>query len=173
MTPREIEQFIEKAISPKGGTWADLGAGNGKVTMIVRLLLGKEGKVFAVDTNPQINNLSDNPTVASVIRIQQDFTQPLDLPILDGILMANSLHFVKDKKAFLQQLIPKLKPDGKLVFIEYDMEIGNQWIPYPITIEGLRKLTVKLNLTEAEELNRRESTYGNGGMYLAVSYKKE
>ena len=161
MTPQEIEQFIKKAIIPKGSTWADLGAGNGKITMVVRMLLGKDGEVFAVDTNPQIMNLSTLETVAKVIPIQQDFTQPLDLPMLDGILMANSLHFVKDKKSFLQQLIPKLKPEGKFVFIEYDMEVGNQWVPFPITIEELKKLTLEVHLAEAKEINRRQSTYGS------------
>jgi len=172
MTPKEIQDFIEKAITPKGGTWADLGAGNGKITMVVRSLLGKEGKVFAIDTNPQITNLSSLEKGAEIIPIKQDFTQPLDLPILDGILMANSLHFVKDKKSFLQQLIPKLKPDGKFVFIEYDMAVGNDWVPYPITIQALKKLTVEVDLKEAEEFNRRQSTYGNGGMYLAIAQKK-
>ena len=135
-------------------------------------MLGEKGKVFAVDTNPQIKKKSPIEKTASVIAIQQDFTQPLDLPLLDGIFMANSLHFVKDKNSFLKQLIPKLNPNGKFVFIEYDMEIGNTWVPYPITIKGLQKLTVELNLTEAIEINRRQSTYGNGGMYLAVAYKK-
>ena len=172
MTPQEIEQFIKKAITPQGSTWADLGAGNGKITMVVRSLLGKDGEVFAVDTNPQIMNLSPLETIAKVIPIQQDFTQPLDLPMLDGILMANSLHFVKDKKSFLQQLIPNLKSDGKFVFIEYDMAVGNQWVPFPITIDELKKLTVELNLSEAEEISRRQSTYGNGGMYLAIAAKK-
>ena len=172
MTPQEIEQFIKKAIIPKGETWADLGAGNGKITMVVRVLLGKDGKVFAIDTNPQVMNLSTLEAVAKVFPIQQDFTQPLDLPMLDGILMANSLHFVKDKKSFLQQLIPKLKPEGKFVFIEYDMEVGNQWVPFPITIEELKKLTLEVHLAEAKEINRRQSTYGNGGMYLAVAHRK-
>ena len=172
MTPKEIEQFIKKAITPKGSTWADLGAGNGKITNIVRLLLGNEGKVFAVDTSPAIKNLSPDETIASVVSIQQDFTLPLDLPMLDGILMANSLHFVKDKKTFLQQLISKLNTNGKMVFIEYDMTIGNSWVPYPITFQELKKLTVEIGLTEVEEINRRQSTYGNGRMYLAIAYRK-
>lgn len=172
MTYQESISFLEKGITSKGGVWADLGAGNGKITMIVRVLLGEEGKIIAVDTNPQVMNLTQVKGIADVVSLQQDFTQPLDLPLLDGIFMGNSLHFVKDKFTFLQQLTYKLKPNGKFVIMEYDMDIGNDWVPYPITFEALKKLTIDLDLTEAIEVNRRQSTYGNGGMYLAVSQKK-
>jgi SAM-dependent methyltransferase len=51
---------------------------------------------------------------------QADFTHPLDLPPLDGMLLANSLHFVRHKEAVIRSLVPLLKPEGRLVVVEYN-----------------------------------------------------
>ena len=172
MTKQEAFDFIKNSISTPGETWADLGAGSGTFTLPISQLLGKNGKVIAIDTDSKVLQITNSNTdQAEISSIQADFTKNLDLPILDGIFLANALHYVKDQKEFLQQCIYKLKPNGKFVFIEYDHMRSNPWVPYPISFSKLKELTSELNLTELVEINRRTSRYGNGDLYLAICEK--
>ena len=65
--------------------------------------------------------------------LQADFTKRLDLPALDGIVMANALHFVRRKEPVLEMLGSYLKPDGRLVLVEYNADSGNLWVPFPLS----------------------------------------
>ena len=175
MTFQEAFHFIEKIDFTPGDTWADLGAGSGTFTSPISQFLGGDGKIYAVDSDPNVLSLKQNNSSkkhATIFPIQSDFTKPLDLPPLDGIFLANALHFVKDQSGFLQQIISKLNPYGRIVFIEYDREVGNPWVPYPIPFWKLKNMTSSLNLTEAIKLNQKTSIYGNGEMYLAISEKR-
>ena len=46
--------------------------------------------------------------------------------------MANSLHFVRDKAPLLAQLRTHLRPAGSLLLVEYNVDRGNPWVPYPL-----------------------------------------
>lgn len=69
------------------------------------------------------------------IRLRQrsaDFTRSLGFSGIDGVLMANSLHFVQDKAPVLEQVRSYLRPGGTFVLVEYDADRGNLWVPHPI-----------------------------------------
>ena len=97
-----IELLRPAGLSP-GASWADLGAGSGAFTLALRELLGLSADIYAVDR--------DRGRLAELERAHQvrfgvsehlhllpvDFTRDLDLPPLDGVLMANSLHFFKNE----------------------------------------------------------------------------
>lgn len=128
---------------PTGGTWADLGAGTGAFTLALAELVGPGGEVIAVDRDRgALRDLERalRPGGAAVRTMNGDFTKPIELPLLDGVVMANSLHFVRDKAPVLALVHRLLRPSGRLVLVEYDADTGNPWVPYPMSFETWRAL---------------------------------
>ena len=103
--------LIRAGVPDEGGVWADLGAGSGVFTRALADLLGPEGRVFAVDRQP-IRPAEREPRWARVELVQADFTRTLELPPLDGLLMANALHFARRHERVLRGLVRHLKPGG-------------------------------------------------------------
>ena len=104
----------------------------------------------------------------NVTYMQADFTRPLNLPQLDGIVMANSLHFVRKKDDVLQRVAGYLRPNGRLLIVEYNADRGNMWVPYPFSYETWEVLARKNGLVETRLLERRPSRFLNE-MYSAMS----
>jgi ubiquinone/menaquinone biosynthesis C-methylase UbiE len=126
-----------------GGTWVDLGAGTGAFTLALAELVGPTGEVIAVDRDRgALRELerSVRRGGAAVRTMSADFTKPIELPALDGIVMANSLHFVKDKVPVLALVRGMLKPSARLLLVEYDADRGNTWVPHPMSFETWRAL---------------------------------
>ena len=86
------------------------------------------------DKNSFLKNISIKP-------VQLNF-ENATLPFnhLDGILMANSLHYVKNKTDLLKKIKTCLNANGCFLIVEYDMEAANRWVPYPISFSSLTKL---------------------------------
>jgi SAM-dependent methyltransferase len=124
----------------EGGRWADLGAGTGAFTLALADLIGPHGSITAVDRDraalAELRRAGVSAVAAAEIRAQQgDFTRPLDLVDLDGVVMANSLHFVERKAPVLSLVRSYLRPGGRLLLVEYDSDRGNEWVPYPMSFE--------------------------------------
>jgi ubiquinone/menaquinone biosynthesis C-methylase UbiE len=129
--------LLRDGVPGPGGVWADLGSGGGAFTLALADLIGTGGQICSVDRDSsalreQARAMQARfPTVA-MRYITADFTRPLDLPPLDGIVMANSLHFVRDKPPVLRLVRGYLKPGGRLLLVEYNADRGNMWVPYPL-----------------------------------------
>lgn len=172
MTHQEAVHFIKDGVIIQGGVWADLGSGNGTFTKALSELIGSNGLIYAIDLDPVVEELeliSKEEAQAKVIGLNIDFTQKMELPQLDGILMANSLHYVKNQVQFLEQTLPLLRHGGIFILIEYDRSMGNPWVPYPVSLKKFTKLAEQLPLTKPMEINRRMSVYGQGQMYLSIA----
>ncbi len=159
-----------------GGSWADLGAGSGAFTFALRELTGPTASIYAVDKDrASLNELErgyrarfgDSQNLNLIVG---DFTRALGLPILDGILMANSLHFFKDKEKVLHHVHSLLKPNGILLMVEYNVDSGNMWVPYPFSFETYRKLAPRANFTEPRLLATTSSRFLKG-FYSAITNK--
>ena len=98
--------LIRGGVAGPGGTWTDLGAGTGNFSWALAALLGPQATIHAIDRDAKAirqiqQRLAQDAPEAAIVPQQADITRPLDLPALDGVLMANALHFIRDQPAML------------------------------------------------------------------------
>ncbi len=169
MTHEEIVDLIRAAIEKPGGRWADLGAGTGNFTRALGELLGADANLYAVDIDlASLDLLKRSWREPAELHIEvADFTRPLRLAALDGILIANALHFIDDQAAALGVIAKALKPNGRLVVVEYDQP--TPWSPHPVTFDRLGRLAAVAGLTPPKQIGVRQSPRGSAGMYTAVA----
>ena len=106
----------------------------------------------------------------SVTPMVADFTRPLDLTQLDGIVMANSLHFERDKLAVLRLVRGYLRPGGRFVLVEYDTDHGNQWVPHPLSFGSWATLAAEAGFRDTRRLASVPSRF-LGSIYSALSIR--
>ena len=171
MTLQEAIAFIRPGIQLPSGTWADIGAGTGLFSQALMHIL-KSGKVIAMDKSPHaLHSITPLPHIDYEI-LEGDFNVTLDLPSLDGILMANALHYAKDHQYVLKNVLEGLKDNGTFILIEYDTDIRNEpWVPNPVSLKHFMDLCGKVGLTQPELIGERASIYQDGSMYAVVSRK--
>jgi trans-aconitate methyltransferase len=151
--------------------WADLGCGSGTFTNALALLLPDDSIVYAVDKNKSLmERIPDRFGNSAIIKIHGDFTKKELRLNLDGILMANSLHYVKDQKSFIDKILNNLNHDGCLLIVEYDLEISTPWIPYPVSLNSLKDLFNKEKY-EVIKLGDHPSVYRKEKIYSALIKK--
>src|SRR6478752_3615649 len=110
---------------PPGGSWADLGAGDGAFTLAVADLLGPGGRIVAVDRDRRALQRNAAAVAArfpatTLETLVADLTGPLDvggIEGLDGIVAANSLHYVPGERQadVVRALTALLKPGARFV----------------------------------------------------------
>jgi ubiquinone/menaquinone biosynthesis C-methylase UbiE len=141
----------------EGGTWADLGAGTGAFTLALADLVGPHGVIHAVDRDRAALAELRSAFVSAVPQAElhvhaADFARRLDLANLDGVVMANALHFVEDKAAVLALVRGYLRHGGRLLLVEYDSDRGNAWVPHPLSFETWRDLASDAGFVETRKL---------------------
>ncbi len=168
MEIKDAIHLIELALPEKihQSQWGDLGCGSGTFTIALSHLLGKASKIYAVDKQSQTIY---SPTDVGIEFVKADFSNDT-LPIsnLDGILMANALHYVKDKSAFVEKIKNYLKVNGQLIIVEYDTEHANQWVPYPIPFHQLKSLFAEHGFNKIQKTGEYNSVYNSNKMYGCV-----
>ena len=167
--------LLRDGVTKPGGVWADLGCGTGAFTLALADLLGPGATIYAVDKNQ--NSLQEQARVmhdlfpaVNVHSQPGDFTLPLSLPPLDGILMSNSLHFIpqQDKPAVVQRIKKYLKPTGRLLVVEYNLETGNLWVPYPFPYSAWESITRQAGFANTRLLATHVS-HSDNEFYAAMS----
>ncbi len=156
-----------------GDCWADFGSGGGAFTLALAELLGEKGQIYSIDRDSgaleqQRRAMHAQFPQQAVTYYTADFTRSIELPPLDGILIANSLHFIRDKAPVLALLRGYLKPRGRLLLVEYNTDTGNSWVPYPFSYETWAKMANKNGFTDTRKLSARPSRF-LGEIYSALS----
>lgn len=175
-------ELIRDAVGASAGVWADLGAGTGTFTRALTEVLGAGSTVYAVDDDARavraLRELSSSRAGnVLVIAVNADVTRPLELPglvraqaQLDGILLANTLHFVRDAERVLSQLVKQLRPGGRVIVVEYDRREASQWVPYPIPASRWPQLAGSAGLTGPTITATRPSSY-SGMLYTGAAWR--
>jgi SAM-dependent methyltransferase len=166
-------RLLRGGVSTPRGVWADLGSGTGAFTLALADLIGAEGHIYSVDKDARALREQEATMHFSFPSVQveyeiADFTRPLDLPPLDGIIMANSLHFVRHKHGIVEQALEYLKPGGHFILIEYNADRGNPWVPYPLSYETWESLAQECGFASTRLLATVPSRF-LGEMYSALS----
>jgi len=167
--------LLRDGIAAQGGVWADLGSGGGAFTLALAELIGPEAEIYSVDRDGRVLKEQKRAMQAGYPRttvhyIEADFTRPIDLPPLHGVVMANSLHFHRHKDPILQWVHSILKPGGVLLMVEYNTNAGNTWVPYPFDFSTWETLAKKNGFKQTRLLSLRSSRFLDG-MYSAASLK--
>jgi len=136
-----VEQWVQVFDSPERNEWqrpakvvrviglydgnrvADIGAGTGYFTHVLSRAVGREGKVYAVDIEPEMLAYIDKREdlgPAEVVTIQADPDDP-KLPDgeLDVILVVNTWHHIDGRMNYLTKLQRALGVEGRVVVIDW------------------------------------------------------
>ena len=137
-------------------------------------LLGPGAQITAVDRDTgSLRQLVDEmgrrfPETGLDV-VAADFTRPLGLAGLDGAVMANSLHFLRDKRPVLERVKSMLRPGGRLIVVEYGSDRGNPWVPHPFSFQRWERLAADAGFDGTRLLGTVPSRY-LGSTYSAITF---
>jgi ubiquinone/menaquinone biosynthesis C-methylase UbiE len=131
---RESEENVEGALDAiglkPGMTVAEVGAGTGYVALRMAKRVGPGGKVYANDLQPEmLGLLRDNAAKAGITSVQTVLGSETDPKLppgqIDLIILVDVYHEFSQPQKMLQGIRRALKPDGRLVQLEYRKEDPN------------------------------------------------
>ncbi len=131
---REQEEHPDRALEAigikPGMVIADVGAGTGYMSLRMAKLVGPSGKVYAEDVQPEmLRRLRQNAAKAKLSNVETVLGTESDpkLPAesLDLILLVDVYHEFSQPQKMLRRMREALKPDGRLVLLEYRKEDPN------------------------------------------------
>ena len=150
--------------------WADLGCGTGFFTNVLSSFLAAGSTLYAIDTNPAALKKVKVADGITLKRQELNFvTGEWPFKKIDGIMMANSLHYVPGKNVFIEKLKHHLDTKGCVLIIEYDMSTPNAWVPYPIGYSALEILFTVAGFTNVEKIHQVLSAFGRANIYAAIA----
>lgn len=150
---REQEEHPDQALDAlriaKGSTVADIGAGVGYMSWRLAKRVGPGGKVYANDIQQaMLDLLVKNMQARHIPNVQPVLGEPDDpkLPVgrMDLVLMVDVYHEFNHPQTMLRHIRESLKPDGRVVLLEYRAEDPN------VPILPLHKMTVEQVKAELE-----------------------
>lgn len=147
---REREEHVTAAIRAldlqPGMMVADIGAGTGYFARRMAKHIAPGGKVYAVDIQPEMLDLlkqySVQEKVSNVVPVLAKADDPgLPMGAIDLAIMVDVYHELSSPRAVLRQLAKALKPDGRLVLLEYREE--DPKVPilplHKMSVEGVKQ----------------------------------
>jgi ubiquinone/menaquinone biosynthesis C-methylase UbiE len=124
----------------EGMICVDLGCGTGAFSFPMVLQVGKEGVVYAVDDSADmLDHLRTKNPPPNLQLVHSDAEQTgLDSRISDFCLLAFVLHEVKQADILVAEAFRLLKPEGKLLIVEWKAELDSPGPPRKIRLSEER-----------------------------------
>lgn len=128
---REAEEAPDQALDVlgirAGMVVADVGAGTGYMSLRMARRVGPTGKVYANDLQPEmlqkLHAKSQREKLSNVETVQGTESDPKLPPnTMDLVLLVDVYHEFSQPQAMLDKIRESLKPDGRLVLLEYRKE---------------------------------------------------
>jgi trans-aconitate methyltransferase len=152
-------------------TWVDLGSGDGTFTVALADLLAPGSVIHAVDRDRgTLAHMPEHPLVRIETHVDDFASDPWPTAITDGILMANSLHYMDEQHEYLRRFAARLTSRGVFLFVEYDTDRASPWVPFPVSRRALERLFDGWG--DVRFLGTRPSAFRRASLYAArVSLK--
>ena len=150
-------------------TWADLGCGAGTFTLALADLLVPGSVIHAMDRDGSaLRKIPSSHKSVSITTHRGDFTNQMwPFDNLDGILMANSLHYVNDQATFIRACEARMPSTRRFLVVEYDTHDASRWLPYPVPQARLTALFTTAGYSSIRLLRSRPSVFRRGALYAA------
>jgi ubiquinone/menaquinone biosynthesis C-methylase UbiE len=121
-------KFLGELVKP-GMTVADIGCGLGFYTVEMAMMVGDEGRVAAVDFQPEMLGFTERKVRKAGVseRVEIVRCNQNDLTVtgrFDFVLSMWVVHEVADRERFFRQIIGILKPGGKFLLVEPRFHVG-------------------------------------------------
>jgi arsenite methyltransferase len=117
------DQIIETIGLKKGQSVADIGSGGGFFSLKFAELVGPDGRVYAIDTNPElldvIRTSAKEKGLTNLIAILTTDQPDLHENSLDLVFMRNVTHHLPNRASYFRNLKPFLKTAAQIAIIEY------------------------------------------------------
>jgi len=140
------KNILEEVGIKSGFHILDYGCGPGSYAIAAAQLVGKSGKVYALDIHPiaikRIQNIASKRKLTNVETILSDCATGLPDKNIDVALLYDTLHELSEPDKVLEELHRVLKPNGILSFNDHHMKEESE-ILSKITGKGLFRLSRK------------------------------
>ena len=140
------EKLLKEAGIKPGSHVLDYGCGPGSYSLAVARLVGRQGKVYALDLHPRaIESVQAKATkkgLSNIETIHSNCATGLENSSVDVALMFDIYHELENPDEIMKELHRVMKPNAVLLFWDHHLE--KQDIPSKITRNGLFGLQKKV-----------------------------
>ncbi|MGN6384904.1 MAG: class I SAM-dependent methyltransferase [Verrucomicrobiota bacterium] len=148
-TEEAPDKLVELLQLKPGDNVADIGAGTGYMTWRMAKRVQPNGKIYAVDIQPEMIDLLKEQmkerSITNVVPVLGTISDPkLPADSIDLAIMVDVYHEFSEPVEMMKNIMAGLKNGGRVAFVEYRAEDAN------VPIKPLHKMSVAQVRKEAE-----------------------
>ena len=148
------DRIVEALALQKGQFVVDIGSGGGYFSLRFAEAVGKEGRVYAVDTNPKmLEFVRQSAKEKGIDTVETLLVEGDDLSLpekgLNLVFMRNVCHHLQNRVEYFKKVKYLLKPEGKVAIIEYKRSgifrrLFGHYIPQEIIVNEMNEAAYQI-----------------------------